>query len=52
MNQTYEWEAIRISRRSLYQELVSPAVKRIETLGIVDIVDQYATVGTSVERNA
>ena len=49
---THEWEAVRISGRCLNQELVPPAIKRIETLRIVDIVDQHAAVGTSVESNS
>jgi hypothetical protein len=36
----------------LNQELVSPAVKGVETLGVVDIVDKHAAVGTTVESNA
>lgn len=52
MNQTHEWKAIRVSWRGLNQELIPPAIECVETLGVVDVVDQYAAVGTSVERNA
>ena len=33
------------------QELVSPAVEGIETLGVVDVVDENAAVCTTVESN-
>lgn len=49
---TYKGEVGGIPRRSLDQELVSPAVQRLETLGVVDIVYEDAAVGSSVERNA
>lgn len=49
---TYERKVLGIARRSLNQELVSPAVESIETLGVVDIKHQHAAVGTSVECNA
>jgi hypothetical protein len=46
---TYEWEALGISWAGLDQELVPPAVQRLETLGVVHVVDKDTTVGTSVE---
>jgi hypothetical protein len=36
----------------LDQELVPPAVKRIEALGVVDVEHKDAAVGTAVECNA
>ena len=33
------------------QEFVSPAVEGVETLGVVDIVDQHTAVGTTIESN-
>jgi len=47
----YEGEALRVHRACLNQELVSPAVEGIETLGVVDIVDEDAAVCTTVESN-
>lgn len=44
-------EAVGVSWGSLDQELVSPAIKGIEALRVVDIVDQNAAVCASVERN-
>ena len=38
--------------RGLDQEFVSPAVERIEALGVVDIVDEHAAVGAAVKGNA
>lgn len=49
---TYEWEALRIHRARLYQELVSPAVQCIETLGVVDVVYEHAAVGAAVKGDA
>lgn len=34
------------------QELISPAVEGVETLGIVDVVDEHTAVGTTIESNA
>jgi len=48
---TYERKVVRISGRSLDQEFISPAIERIETLRVIDIVDKHAAVGASVERN-
>jgi hypothetical protein len=48
----YEWEVLWIHGTSLYQELIPPAIERFETLGVVDIVDQYAAVCSAIERNA
>ena len=49
---THKGEVIRVARRSLDQELVPPAVQRIEALGVVHVVHEDATVGTAVERHA
>lgn len=46
---THKRKVFRISRASLYQELVSPAIQGIETLRIIDIVYEYAAVGSSIE---
>jgi len=35
----------------LDQKLVSPAVEGVETFGVVDVVDEHAAVGTTVESN-
>jgi hypothetical protein len=45
-------EVVRVSWRRLDQELIPPAVKRIEALGVVDVEHQHAAVGAAVERNA
>jgi hypothetical protein len=47
----YEGEALGVHGAGLNQELVSPAVEGVETLGVVDIVDEYAAVCTTVESN-
>lgn len=49
---TYKGEVGGIPRRSLDQKLVSPAVQRVEALGVVDIVHENAAVGSSVKGNA
>lgn len=49
---TNKWEVGRVPRRSLDEKFVSPAVQRLETLGIVHVVDQNAAISTSVERYA
>lgn len=49
---TYKRKVGWISRRSLDQKLVSPAVQGLETLGVVDVVHQDAAVGSSVECDA
>lgn len=48
---THKWKVGGISGRGLDQKLVPPAVKRLEALGIVDIVDQHAAVGAAVKGN-
>lgn len=48
---THEWETLGVHRAGLDQELVSPAVQGVERLGIVDVVDEHAAVGTTVESN-
>lgn len=49
---TYKGKVGGIPRRGLDQELVSPAVQRLEALGVVDVVHQNAAVGSSVECDA
>jgi hypothetical protein len=50
--EAYEGEALGVHRAGLNQELISPAVEGVETLGVVYIVDEHAAVGTAVESNA
>ena len=50
-NSTHKRKVFRISWASLYQELVSPAIQGIEALRIIDIVHEYAAVGSSIERD-
>lgn len=45
-------ETLGVHGASLYQELVPPAVQRVEALGVVDIVDQHAAVCTAVESHS
>ena len=52
MTETYEWEALWISRARLDQELVPPAVKCVKALGIIYVIDQHAAVGAPIESNA
>jgi hypothetical protein len=40
-----------VAEHGLNQELVSPAVEGVETLGVVYIVDEHTAVGTTVESN-
>ena len=47
----HEGEALGVHGTGLNQELVSPAVKGVETLGVVDVVDENTAVSTTVECN-
>ena len=49
--ETYKGEILRIMRTSLNQEFIPPAIQRLETLRIVDIVHKNAAVSTTVERD-
>lgn len=49
---TYKWKVGRVTRRRLDEKLVSPAIKRLKALCIVDIVHQHAAVRSTIERNA
>lgn len=49
---TYERKILRIMRTSLDQEFIPPAIQRLETLRIVDIVHKNTAVRTTVERDA
>lgn len=51
-NTTYEGETLWISWACLDQELVAPAVESFETLGVVHIVDQDTTIGSTVEGDS
>ena len=41
-----------IPKTCLNQKFISPSVQRLETLARVDVVDQDAAIGSSVERDA
>lgn len=47
--QNHKRERVRVARRGLNQELVAPAIEGVEGFGVVDIEDEYAAVGTTVE---
>jgi len=47
----HEREVIRVSWGCLDQELVPPAVERIEALGVVDVEDEDAAIRATVEGN-
>ena len=47
--QHHEGETLRVAGRGLDQELITPAVECFEGFRAVDVVDQDAAVGTSVE---
>jgi hypothetical protein len=49
LGRSYEWKRLGVHGASLYQKLVSPTIQRFETLGVVDIVNQYAAVSPTVE---
>ena len=36
----------------MYQELVPPAVERVEALGVVDVVDEHAAVSPAIKGHA
>jgi hypothetical protein len=44
-------EILRVSRARLDEEFVAPRIERLERLCRVDVVDEYAAVGSSVERD-
>jgi hypothetical protein len=44
-----EGEVLRVPRRRLDQELVPPAIERLETLARVDVVHQDAAIRSTVE---
>lgn len=47
----YKGKALGVHGAGLDEEFVPPAVERVETLGVVDIVDENAAVGTTVESH-
>lgn len=47
-----EWKALRISWGGLDQKLVAPRVERVERFRGVDVIYQYAAVGTTIEGDA
>lgn len=49
---THKWKIGGIPRRRLDQKLVPPAFKRLEALGIIDIVDQHTAVGAAVKSHS
>jgi len=46
-----EWETIRITRGSLDQELVAPAIKVVEGLGNIHIEHKNAAISTTIESD-
>mmetsp|Transcript_19291 Transcript_19291/g.54011 ORF Transcript_19291/g.54011 Transcript_19291/m.54011 type:complete len:202 (-) Transcript_19291:22-627(-) len=50
--QSHEGEVVWVLRVRLYQELVAPVVQILKGLCVVDVVHEYATVCTPVERNS
>lgn len=48
---THKRKALGISRGRLDEEFVAPAIQRLETLRVVDIVDQNAAISTSIESD-
>lgn len=48
---THKGKAFRVTRTSLDQELIPPAVECLKTLRVVHVVDQNAAVGSSIEGN-
>ena len=50
--QNDKWEALRIMRTGLDEKFISPAVKSLKRLCIVDIVNEDTTVGASIECNS
>jgi hypothetical protein len=51
VTQNNEWEVIGISWSSLDQELITPAIQILESLGNIDIEDQDTAISSSVESN-
>jgi hypothetical protein len=47
----HEWERLTILRVGLNQELLAPAVERVEGLGDVHIIHQHTTIRTTIECN-
>ena len=50
--EAYEGEALWIARGGLDEEFVAPAIERVKTLGVVNVINKDATVCTTVEGNA
>lgn len=48
-SKTHKREALGVPRTSLDQELIPPAIKCLETLVVVHVVDQDTAVGSPVE---
>lgn len=47
--QNHKRKRVRVAWRGLNQELVAPAIEGVEGFGVVDIEDEHAAVGTTVE---
>jgi hypothetical protein len=47
-----KWEVLWIMWARLNKEFVPPAVKRLKTLGAVDVVHKHTTISTTVECHA
>lgn len=50
--QHHEGEALGVHRTGLYQELIPPAVQRVEALLIIHVVHQHAAIRSPIERHA
>jgi hypothetical protein len=46
-----EWEVLRIAGTGLDEELIAPAVEVLKGLGDVDVENEHAAIGTTVESN-
>ena len=49
---SYKWETLGVHGAGLDEELVAPAVQRVEALCVVHVVHQHAAIGTTVEGHA
>ena len=48
---SHKWKTLGITRTSLYQELISPAIECLKTFCVVHVVDKHAAVCASIECN-
>ena len=52
LRSTYKREVLRVPWAGLHKKLISPAVEGVEAFGVVDVVDQYTAIRSSVEGDA